>query len=200
MTRSFDPRPLAEVQAVPDGDRWVLNLVRDLRHPPETVWRALVEPSQLGAWAPWTADRPLDSPGPVTLTMIDGEARVDLPGEVLVARPPELLEYTIGPDTVRWQLSPATAGTRLTLRHSVPGPDWLTKVAAGWHICLAVAEHLLDGDPVGPITGRQALEHGFADLQDGYATALGMTADTPERRCRRSPSRSHLEMEPDHGA
>jgi hypothetical protein len=48
----------------------------------------------------------------------------------------------------------------------------LPKVAAGWHLCFDVLEHLLDGDPVGPIRGRAAMEHGWQDLHDMYAEQL----------------------------
>ena len=42
-------------------------LVRELRHPPAKVWRALTEPEQLREWAPFDADRSLGTVG-------DGEA------------------------------------------------------------------------------------------------------------------------------
>ena len=48
----------------------------------------------------------------------------------------------------------------------------MPKVAAGWHLCLVVAERLLDGDPVGPVTGEAAKDHGWAALRDGYADRL----------------------------
>jgi hypothetical protein len=47
-------------------------------------------------------------------------------------------------------------------------------VAAGWHLCLDVAEHLLDGQPIGPIRGQDALNYGWDELNDGYAKKLGI--------------------------
>ena len=44
------------------------------------------------------------------------------------------------------ELTERDGGTRLTLRHRAQGPEWLPKVAAGWHIRLDVADRLLDGD------------------------------------------------------
>lgn len=44
--------------------------------------------------------------------------------------------------------------------------------AAGWHLCLDVADRLLDGDPVGPIRGAEAKDFGWADLRDAYAERL----------------------------
>ena len=48
------PADLARVQK--DGENWTLVLVRQLRHPPEKVWRALTDPAQLREWAPFDAD------------------------------------------------------------------------------------------------------------------------------------------------
>ena len=176
MTRSFDPRPLADVR-VEDGQRPTLVFVRRLRHTPDLVWRALVDPGQLPEWAPYTAGRSLDELGPVTFTMIDGAEKVEFNGRVRVAQPPRVLEYTMAEDVVRWELEPTPEGTQLTLRQSVESLSWLPKVAAGWHICLAVAEHLIDGDPIGPITGQDALEHGWPQLHDRYAAELGVASD-----------------------
>ena len=88
------------------------------------------------------------------------------------AEPPSLLEYTWGTDVLRWELAPAGAGTELTLRHTVAGADWLPKAAAGWHLCLAVAERLLDGDPIDPIRGQAAMDFGWQALNDAYAAEL----------------------------
>lgn len=172
---TFRPGPLADANYEEDADgRWTLVFIRDLRHPPEKVWAALTDPAQLNAWAPYLAGRDLSEPGDVTLTMVDGDTREPLPARVTRAERPSLLEYTWGTDLLRWELTPTGTGTRLVLRHTVTDQDWLPKVAAGWHLCLDVAERLLDGDPVGPIRGSDALKHGWDDLRQGYATKLGL--------------------------
>ncbi len=162
----------AYAESTPEG--WVLVVVRDLRHPPAAVWAALTEPDQLAAWAPFTAGRDLGTTGEATLSMIDGVdgERVDLPVTVLRADPPTLLEYSWGSDQLRWQLAGTDAGTRLTLRQRVGDRDDLARAAAGWHLCVEVLEHLLAGDPVPPVRGRDALRHGWTELHDRYATAL----------------------------
>ncbi|HEY6745871.1 MAG TPA: SRPBCC family protein [Mycobacteriales bacterium] len=152
---------------------WVLVLERQLRHPPAAVWAALTEPGQLGQWAPFTTERSLAEPGDLTLTMIDDDSRTDLPATVTKADPPTLLEYTWGDDLLRWELAPIPGGTRLTLRHRVGDQGDLARAAAGWHLCLDVAEHLLDGDPVPPIRGREAMDHGWQALHDRYVVELG---------------------------
>jgi hypothetical protein len=88
--------------------------------------------------------------------MIDGEAREDLAAVVRPAEPSSVLQYTLGADVLRWEPAPTDSGTRLTLRHTVEHADVVPKVAAGWHICLAVAERLLDGERLGPIVGEDA--------------------------------------------
>jgi uncharacterized protein YndB with AHSA1/START domain len=171
---TFQPGPLAEVDCQASDDRWTLVFVRDLRHPPEKVWAALTEPAQLRDWSPYTADRNLASAGDATVTMFDGDASEDLPASVIRAEPPNLLEYLLGKDLLRWELTATGSGTRLVLRHTVESREWVPKVAAGWHLCLLVAEHLLDGQPVGPIRGSDALNYGWEELHDAYAGKLGI--------------------------
>jgi uncharacterized protein YndB with AHSA1/START domain len=169
---SFDRGPLSAVTSRPDGDRWTLVFVRELRHAPEKVWAALTDPAQLEAWAPFTADRDLATAGDTTLTMVDGETKVDLPATVRRAEPPRLLEYTWGTDLLLWELEPTDGGTRLTLQHTVADKDLVPKVAAGWHLCLVVAERLLDGQPIPPIRGEAAKDYGWEELRDAYAEQL----------------------------
>ncbi|SCF44587.1 SRPBCC family protein [Micromonospora mirobrigensis] len=170
--KDFRPGPLAEVTRIPADDRWDLVLTRDLRHPPEKVWSALTEPGQLAQWAPFLASRDLGSPGEATLGTVDGDRTVDAPATVRRADRPSLLEYTWGDSLLRWELAPAGTGTRLTLRQRIDRPEQAAMVAAGWHLCLDVAGHLLDGDPVGPIRGAEAKDFGWAELRDAYAERL----------------------------
>src|SRR4051794_38516269 len=168
----FVASPLATVDCEAAGDRWVLVFVRDLRHPPESVWAALTEPNQLSEWSPFLTDRELGSAGSATLTMVDGDTTVDMAATVHRAEKPTLLEYTWGPDLLRWELVATGSGARLTLRHTIGAHDLVPKVAAGWHLCLAVAERLLDGAPVGPIRGSAALNFGWEELRSAYAQKL----------------------------
>jgi hypothetical protein len=87
---------------------------------------------------------------------------------------PRVLEYTWGADLLRWDLEPTEAGTRLTLHHTVKDRGWLPKVAAGWHICLDVAERTLDGHPPGRIVGDAAKQVGWERLNAEYAGQFGV--------------------------
>lgn len=184
MTRKrMEPGPLADVSYQRSGGRWTLVFVRDIPHAPAKVWRALTEPSHVGAWAPYTVDRSLAALGEATLTMIDGDTAVPMAATVIRADEPALLEYTWGTDLLRWELEPTATGTRLTLRHTLDDRDWVPKIAAGWHICLVVAERMLAGEPVGPIRGNEAREHGWDELNKGYAAKLGLpSTPLPEDR------------------
>ncbi|MDG4821962.1 SRPBCC family protein [Asanoa sp. WMMD1127] len=176
--KSYEPSPLADVRAEQAIDgRWTLVFVRDFPHPPTRVWRALTEPAELTEWAPYTADRNLSTLGPAKLTMIDGEERVDIPVEVTDVDPERALVYTWDTDLLRWQLTPTAIGTRLTLHHTVNDPSWISQVAAGWHICLDVADHLLADDPIGPIRGNAARAYGWEPLRDAYATKLDIPTE-----------------------
>ncbi|HKA68218.1 MAG TPA: SRPBCC family protein [Actinomycetes bacterium] len=171
--KSYQPGPMVEVSAQAGPEGWTLTFVRELRHPRDAVWAALTDPRQLGEWAPYTASRDLGTVGDATLTMIDGDTAEEVPSKVTRADPPELLEHTFGTDLLRWELTGTDYGTRLTLWHTVGDRDWLAKVAAGWHICLDVAERMLDGRPVGAIRGQEALQYGWEELRTAYADRLG---------------------------
>src|SRR6187200_1749220 len=52
----YAPGPASGAQVRKDGEKWTLILVRELRHSPEKVWRALTDPAHLREWAPFDAD------------------------------------------------------------------------------------------------------------------------------------------------
>ncbi len=169
---TYTPSPLADAHCHRDEGRWTLVFVRHFRHPPERVWAALTDAEQLREWAPFAAARDLDAAGDVTLTMISGDDTEDLQATVTRVEPPRRLEYTWGEDVLRWDLAAVDPGTRLTLHHTVADRGWVPKAAAGWHLCLDVAEHLLDGQPIGPIRGEAAMDHGWQHLHDMYSEEL----------------------------
>lgn len=168
----FDPGPLAEVACRTEGERATLVFVRDFAQPPEAVWAVLTEAGQVVRWAPFEPDHDLATTGPAVLRMTDGQTVEEHQAEVLRAEAPAVLEYTWGEDTLTWELAPQGDGTRLTLSHNVQSVDWVPRVAAGWHLCLVVAESLLSGHPIGRIVGREAREYGWDSLNAAYAAEL----------------------------
>jgi hypothetical protein len=58
-----------------------------------------------------------------------------LTGKVLEADEPDLLVFTWGEETLRFELSAAGGGTRLVLIDTLPA-DAAARNAAGWDVCL----------------------------------------------------------------
>ena len=90
------------------------------------------------------------------------------------AEAPRLLEYTWEKDLLRWELAATAAGTRLTLSHTLADRSYLSKVTAGWHMCLDIAERWLDGTPLGRIAGHEAKDFGWEPLNLEYARRFGV--------------------------
>jgi uncharacterized protein YndB with AHSA1/START domain len=172
----YQAGPAGDVQVQEDGDRWTLVFVRELRHPPQRVWAALTDPAELRQWAPFDPDRNLGKAGAASLTMAGAPKPEAMAADVRRAEFATLLEYSWGEDLLRWELVATANGTRLTLKHTVKDRTWLPKVTAGWHICIDVAERMLDGDPVGRVVADEALQHGWERLNDEYAERLGITS------------------------
>jgi uncharacterized protein YndB with AHSA1/START domain len=174
--KRYVPTPAASVSVRQDGARWTLLFVRELAHPPERVWKALTDPIELREWAPFDTDRDLGTPGAATLTMAGGKAAEKMPAVIRRADAPRVLEYTWGDDLLRWELEPTASGTRLSLSHTLADRAWVPKTAAGWHICLDVADRHMSGDPVGRIVGDEARQHGWEKLNGAYAEQLGIAS------------------------
>jgi hypothetical protein len=73
-----------------------------------------------------------------------------------------------------WRLTSVGARCRLTLHQTLADEKMASANAAGWHLCLAVAKSVLAGKKVPPVRGAEAMDHGFAELNEGYAAALGV--------------------------
>jgi uncharacterized protein YndB with AHSA1/START domain len=172
---TYVPGPAAGAEIQKDGEKWTLVLVRELRHPPATVWQALTDPAQLSEWAPFDADRSLAAVGPVKLSTV-GTPQVS-ESTVKRAEAPRLLEYGWGGQDLRWELEPLPGGTRLRLWHNI-NRAWISAGAAGWHICFDVLERLLAGEPMGRIVGPEAMQFGgWQRLNAEYAKQFGV--ETP---------------------
>ena len=153
-----------------DGDKWTLILVRELRHSPEKVWQALIDPAQLREWAPFVTDGSLGAVGTVKLTWVGNPT----PIETKVTRVEALRALEYG-DT-RWELEASGTGTRLTLWAKIDR-RFISMGAAGWHISFDVLDHLLSGTPIGRIAGGDATKFpGWQRLNAEYAQQFLMKA------------------------
>lgn len=172
----YAPGPARGAAIQKDGENWTLILVRELRHSPDKVWKALTDPAQLAEWAPFDADRNLDAAGPVKLSLVGTPAPQVFETAVKRAEPPNLLEYSWGGGDLRWQLKLLGTGTRLTLWHNIDR-RFIAWGAAGWHICLDVLDRLVGGHPIGRIVGGDAIKFGgWQQLMGEYAKQFGVQA------------------------
>lgn len=173
----YVPGPAQGARVERDGDKWTLIVVRDLRHPPKTVWQALTDPAHLREWAPFDADRSLDTAGStVKLTTVGAPAQQVSETTVTRADAPRLLEYKWGGFDMRWELEAVAGGTRLTLWTNI-GARFISMGAAGWHICLDVLDRLLAGRPLGRMVGPEVMKfEGWQRLNAEYAKEFGMEA------------------------
>jgi uncharacterized protein YndB with AHSA1/START domain len=159
------------------GKNWTLILVRELRHSPEKVWQALIDPGQLHEWAPFDADRSLGTVGTTaTLTTVGAPTPQTSETTVTRADAPKVLEYHWGGNHIRWELEAVGDGTRLTLWHDIDH-RFIAMGAAGWHICFDVLDRLLGGAPVGRIVAGEAMKFGWSRLNSEYARQFGV--ETP---------------------
>ena len=171
----YTPGPANIARIEKEGEKWTLVLLKELRHPPEKVWRALTEPEHLREWAPFDADGSLGTAG-ATVKLATANMPALAPSETIVTRAdaPKLLEYTWGGSPMRWQLEPIASGTRLTLWTSIDR-RFIAMGAAGWHVCLDVLEHHLAGDPMGRLVAGDALQsEGWQRLHREYAAQFSV--------------------------
>jgi uncharacterized protein YndB with AHSA1/START domain len=167
---------LFEVGRQVSHGRTTVVLTHDLSFERNSVWVMLTKPERLRQWAPYTSDRDLAQVGRCVLTMLGGgdAPDVDIPSVVLVADSPESLEYSWANDMLAWHLTTVGSGSRLTLHQTLADETMASAVAAGWHLCLDVASSVLAGSTVAPIRGMDAMKHGWRDLNERYAVALGV--------------------------
>ncbi len=145
------------------------------------LWQLITDPAQLATWSPFVPDRAMASTGPVMVRENPDEAPIE--AAVEVAKAPHELVHTWGPDTLAWRIAgtgplpAASPSAMLTLRHRLAGDRadlaGLATTAAGWHVCLAVADLRLSGIPVARVVGRDCLDYGWDALRDRYLALLG---------------------------
>jgi uncharacterized protein YndB with AHSA1/START domain len=151
--------------------RWTLHFRRELGQSPERVWAALTDHRELGRWFPtrvlgeWEAGEQLQFP-------FRDEIFPTMPGIVIRVRPPRVLEYRWGSDTLLFELSPGGIGTHLEFTVTLEELGKAARDGAGWHEALDLLETCLDGDEPWPLGQR------WPELGPVYAAAFGPSACT----------------------
>ena len=177
----YTPGPAGGAQVLKDGEKWTLMLVRELRHAPEQVWRALTDPAELREWAPFDSDGSLGTVGTtVKLTTVGAPTPRVTETKVTRADAPKALEYNWGGFDMRWELEALGGGTRLTLWTNIDR-RYIAMGAAGWHICFDVLDRFLAGQPIGRIVGPDAMKFGWPRLNAEYAKQFGIETSTRPR-------------------
>jgi uncharacterized protein YndB with AHSA1/START domain len=163
---------MTDATLLTDRARPAVRLERHLADPPDLVWRALTEREQLRSWFPcdvivsggrWEVGAAITFPfRPEVMDMT-------LTGEVLEVDEPNVLAFTWGEDTLRFELSTERDGTRLVLIDELP-PSGAARNAAGWEQCL----DRLQGLQPAPDSWQPRFEH--------YAAAFEPTLGQQEPR------------------
>ncbi|MGH8794142.1 MAG: SRPBCC family protein [Stackebrandtia sp.] len=159
-----------------DGDGWLLRFERDLVHPAEAVWDALVD-----------AEEPrLDAPPPARLAhgYLDPRHGYLEAGPTTVLEPPRVLEYVWLHDgeqagRVRFEIrGTEQVGTRLIVTQTIPTrlADTRATALAAWHTHMELFFAALHGDVRCPWPQGRTEE-----LRQMYAKRLELRED-PESR------------------
>lgn len=168
-----------------DDGRYVLRFERQLRHPPDRVWRALIDPDELRGWFPTDieGERRLgarirftfreDAPKAADMPELLEHDPVDLDGEFTEFEPPRVLAYTWGDEDLRWELVPTAGGCLLRFAHTfdersgIPHPAGPLRRAArdasGWEVCLAGLEAGLEGADDAPEVAWEPLYQRYVE-------------------------------------
>ena len=156
-----------------DADALRLRFVRRLAHAPEKVFRALTEPEHLRAWFPTDIIGERKTGAHLKFEFRDGEGPT-IQGTLLAYDPPTLVEYQWGDDeTLRFELAPDGDGTVLTFVNTFVELGKAARDAAGWHTCLDLLDHELDGT-----TPDWTQSERWKQVHPRYVHALGADAAT----------------------
>ena len=120
-----------------DG-RLALRFERNLAHPVERVWRAIIVPAELERWFPAAADW---TPEADEIFEVGGQT-----GKVTELEPPHLIEWTFGGQLFRFELRAQGQGCSLTFIHVFDDRAIAAQTAAGWECYFDRLEAHLSGE------------------------------------------------------
>jgi uncharacterized protein YndB with AHSA1/START domain len=147
-------------------DRYTVEYLRTFPHPIERVWRAIVDPAEIGQW--------FDPPTKWDLRE-GGAYRFDddMSGAILAYEPPRLIRFQDttknGPDAwFQFELEPVEGETRMRFsQHTTPGVAheqqpphawdtcWYPGLLGGWHAAFESLADLLDGGSINKLRERE---------------------------------------------
>jgi uncharacterized protein YndB with AHSA1/START domain len=122
-------------------DRQVLRLERQLDHPVDRVWDALIDPAQLGRWYRFAVlDLELRVGGRITFD--DGEGTV-YHGEIRELEPHSVFSFTEADDLIHIELRPLDRSCLLIFTHTFDDPSIAESNEIGWRECFRELENVL---------------------------------------------------------
>lgn len=144
----------------------ILTLILPTTASRQTLWALLTDPGELARWSPYVPDRTITSIG--NLTAKERESDTPYDSRIIEYEPLDSLAHTWGDDVVRWVLDDESLRCEMTLAR----PEFASYYAAGWQVCLAVLQALLEGEEQERTVGEDAMRHGWIELQEHYFHAL----------------------------
>jgi uncharacterized protein YndB with AHSA1/START domain len=152
-------------------DSVTIRFSRLLPHPPHKVWRALTEADHLDAWFPTTIEGEFNA-GASLVFRFSKLAIPPMHGRMIACEPPKLLEFTWDDETLRFELDPYEAGTRLGFTATFAEIGKAARDAAGWHVCL----ELLADDVAGRVSEPLPEGQRWREVHPHYVAAFGPDA------------------------
>ncbi len=135
-----------------DAHRPAVRVVRQIAHPVDHVWAAMISEERLRHWFPGgAAIEPRE--GGLAHFGENGEGGT---GDVLECDPARRLTFTWEDDRLSFELESDAGGTLLTLTHDFDDRAGAASFATGWEHCLEALVRELDGAPA------PAQDHGEA--------------------------------------
>jgi uncharacterized protein YndB with AHSA1/START domain len=158
MSASTDSRaraPPGEVGQVHiEGATATLVFRRVLRHPPQAVWNAITDPTEIRRW--FMTEAKIDGRKGGSVDFVTGAQRVHASGRILAWEPPRLYEHEWNADptqnlpagessVVRWELTPTEHGTLVVLTHRKLSKETAVVFSRGLRVFLDRLAAQLDG-------------------------------------------------------
>ncbi|WP_340012517.1 SRPBCC family protein [Paenibacillus sp. FSL H7-0690] len=132
---------LANIQK--EDQHYVARFERQLKHSATEIWSYLTENEKLALWFSELQIEDLREGGLIKFDMQNGTF-VDM--EITALLHQSIFEFTWAEDLVRFELYPNSEGCLLVLNETLQTLTPHTpRDLAGWHVCLEVFQHLLEG-------------------------------------------------------
>jgi uncharacterized protein YndB with AHSA1/START domain len=164
---------MTDATILADRARPAVRLERHLPDRPTVVWQALTERDQLRSWFPSdviVADGRWEVGAAITFRFPPEVIDLRLTGEVVEVDEPNVLAFTWGEETLRFELCAEGDGTRLILLDELPAHA-AARNAAGWETCL---DRLAGLDPA-----PDAWQPRFDQYAAAFEPALGPQEGPP---------------------